>query len=161
MSGSEGHSRPAVTLREVRDADLPIFFEHQRDPETTLMVAMPARGWDEFMAHWRSKVLGDGSARVRVIVVDDQVAGNVGIWDRDGARLVGYVIGREFWGKGIATAALTEFVKGELDRPLHAHVALTNAASIRVLEKCGFVRVPGDPVRAADGVDEVVFRLEG
>jgi RimJ/RimL family protein N-acetyltransferase len=52
--------------------------------------------------------------------------------------LVGYWIGKEYWGRGIATAALQEFLTHLKMRPLHAYVAKHNKASIRVLEKCGF-----------------------
>ena len=38
-----------VVLREVVDADLPIFFAHQRDPESTRMAAFPARDHDAFL----------------------------------------------------------------------------------------------------------------
>ncbi|MFN8426694.1 MAG: GNAT family N-acetyltransferase [Anaerolineales bacterium] len=30
-------------------------------------------------------------------------AGSIGSWDMEGKREVGYWIGKEFWGKGIAT----------------------------------------------------------
>jgi RimJ/RimL family protein N-acetyltransferase len=53
-------------------------------------------------------------------------------------REVGYWLGREFWGKGIATRALVEFLKVVAERPLYARVAKHNIASFRVLEKCGF-----------------------
>jgi len=42
-------------------------------------------------------------------------------------------------------------------RPLHAYVVLSNVASIRVLEKCGFVKVgehAGD-----DGIEELLLEL--
>ena len=71
---------------------------------------------------------------------EGQVAGNVVSWDQDGKRLVGYWIGKEFWGKGLATRALSELLDELTMRPLHAYVAKTNIGSIRVLEKCGFVR---------------------
>jgi RimJ/RimL family protein N-acetyltransferase len=51
---------------------------------------------------------------------------------------VGYWLGREFWGKGIATRALEEFLQEIKTRPLYAHVAKHNIGSRRVLEKCGF-----------------------
>src|SRR5213595_3337010 len=41
-----------VTLREVAQEDLPIFFEHQLDAEATRMAAFPSRDRDAFMAHW-------------------------------------------------------------------------------------------------------------
>ena len=32
------------------------------------------------------------------------------IWEQDGRRLIGYWVGMEFWGRGLATRALAEFV---------------------------------------------------
>ena len=60
-----------------------------------------------------------------------------------GRPLVGYWIGKEYWGRGIATRALSEFLNHVTARPLHARVAKHNRASIRVLEKCGF-RICGE-----------------
>ena len=118
--------------------DLPIFFEHQRDPAANRMAAFPARDREAFMEHWTTRVLGDDTATKRTIVVDEQVVGNIVSWMSD-ERLVGYWIGREHWGKGIASRALALFVADvETRRPLHAHVARHNPASIRVLEKAGF-----------------------
>jgi RimJ/RimL family protein N-acetyltransferase len=111
---------------------------------------------EAFMAHW-AKTLANDSALTRTVVSDGEVAGNIGCWEADGHRFVGYWIGREFWGRGLATQALSELL-GVVDaRPLHAHVAKSNVASIRVLEKCGFVEVgahTGD-----DGVEELVLEL--
>lgn len=128
---------PAVTLRHVMSDDLPAFFDHQRDPEACAMALFPARDRDAFMAHWR-KVLGDETVMARTIVCDGAVAGNVVSFDQGGDREVGYWIGRAHWGKGVATAALVAFLRVERRRPLVAHVATKNAASRRVLEKCGF-----------------------
>lgn len=146
-------------LRDVRDDDLPIFFAHQQDPEASRMAAFVAREWDAFITHWRVNVLGDGRAGKQTIVVDGEVAGNVVSWDHDGGRVVGYWIGRAYWGRGIATAALTAYLAHETTRPLHAHVAAHNRGSIRVLEKCGFRR-EGDCTTGADGVTEFLFRLD-
>ena len=145
-------------LRDVREEDLPIFFEHQRDPEAHRMAAFPPRELDAFMLHWHTKVIGDSTARKRTIVVGDSVVGYVASWDAGGSRLVGYWIGQEFWGKGFATAALSEFLYEEPTRPLRAYVAVLNRGSIRVLEKCGFRRVDGMEL-GADGVEEYLFQL--
>ena len=148
-------------LRNVVEDDLRIFFEHQQDPEATSMAAFPAREWDAFMSHWRDKVLGDRANEARTILVDDHVAGYVCSWERDGRRLVGYWVGREYWGRGVARSALDEFLRThEHHRPIHAYVALSNARSIRVLEKCGFQRV-GEPTVGPDGVAEVLFLFDG
>lgn len=145
-------------LRNVTDEDLPIFFEHQRDPEALRMAAFPSRERDAFMTHWRTNVLRPENLS-RTIVMDGVVVGNIGSWEQDAMRLVGYWIGREHWGKGIATRALSEFLVLEPARPLHAWVASHNLASIRVLEKCGFHTVLNENSHAPDGVDEVLMRL--
>jgi RimJ/RimL family protein N-acetyltransferase len=64
--------------------------------------------------------------------------GHIGSWPQDGVRLVGYWLGKEHWGKGVATRAFAAFLHLVTERPLHAHVAKHNVGSIRVLEKCGF-----------------------
>jgi RimJ/RimL family protein N-acetyltransferase len=130
-------------LRDVIESDLPVFFEHQRDPEATAMADFPARDREAFDAHWE-RVLGDERNIVKTIVFEGEVAGNAVSWEQDDRQLVGYWLGREFWGKGLATHALAELVEELGRRPLYAYVAKTNAASIRVLEKCGFVRSDED-----------------
>lgn len=150
-------SHVVIRLRDVVEGDLPIFFEHQRDPVAIAMAQFPSREHDAFMEHWRTKVLGNPRSKTRTIVVAGDVAGYLGSWDADGERVVGYSIGRTYWGRGIATAALASFVADhETERPLVAHVALQNVRSLRVAEKCGFRRV-GEPVTASDGVGE--FRM--
>jgi RimJ/RimL family protein N-acetyltransferase len=153
-------SMPSVTLREVAEDDLPAFFEHQRDTEANRMAGFPSRDHDAFMEHW-TKVLGDPSVTARTVVVDGQVAGNIVSFLHDGRREIGYWIGRAFWGKGIATEALTAFLDLEPTRPLYAGVAGHNIASIRVLEKCGFVvtSANGDD-DAAGAPSEVLLVLE-
>ena len=92
-------------MRDVIESDLPIFFEHQQDPEATSMAAFPARDREAFDAHWQ-KILADDTLTTKTVIFEDRVAGNVGSWPQDGKRLVGYWIGREFWGQGLATRAL-------------------------------------------------------
>ncbi len=147
-----------VSLRDVQESDLPLFFEHQREPDANRMAAFPPREWDAFVAHWRTKVLADDSNRKQTIVVDDVVVGNVVSWTQDGLRLVGYWIGQAHWGRGIATAALREYSKLERVRPLHAFVAAHNAGSIRVLSRCGFRQV--ERTTSPEGVVELLFCLD-
>jgi RimJ/RimL family protein N-acetyltransferase len=141
-------------LRDVVESDLDAFFEHQREPEANEMAIFPARDRESFDAHWR-RILADDSLIARTIVDDGHVAGNIGSWQQDGRRLVGYWIGREFWGRGLATRALQELSQEVTERPLHAWVATSNVGSIRVLEKCGFVQVGS---RTTD-VEELLFEL--
>ena len=152
-----------VQLREVTDADLPILFEHQRDPEAARLAAFPSRDREAFMAHW-ARILADPKVTARTILLGGQVGGNIVSFERDGKTLVGYWIGREHWGKGVASRALSLFLRQVKTRPLYAHVAKANPASIRVLEKSGF-RISAEDGAGAqqliDGVEEVVLRLPG
>jgi RimJ/RimL family protein N-acetyltransferase len=137
-----------VQLREVLESDLPVFFDHQRDPEANRQANFPPRDWDAFMAHW-ANVLRDDDNLNKTILFNGRVAGNVGSYVRDGHREVGYWLGRDFWGQGIASRALAAFLADEKTRPLFAGVAQHNRASVRVLEKCGFSVVGVEP--PADG----------
>ncbi len=125
-------------LRDVVESDLDAFYEQQLDPEATRMALFPARDRPAFDQHWQ-KVLAREDAVKKTIVYEGEVAGNVLSWEHGGRRLVGYWLGREFWGKGLATRALGEFLDVVTTRPLYAWVATSNVASVRVLEKCGFV----------------------
>jgi RimJ/RimL family protein N-acetyltransferase len=115
-----------------------ISFERQQDPEARRMAVFPERDRATFAAHWR-RVLANDAATNRTVLSDGRVAGYVVSFDQDGKRLVGYWIGREFWGRGLATKALAALLEEETARSLHAWVATTNVAFMRVLEKCGFV----------------------
>jgi RimJ/RimL family protein N-acetyltransferase len=152
-----------LALREVAESDLPIFFEHQRDPDANHMAAFPARDWDAFMAHW-TKILGDDTVIKKTILFDGQVAGNIVRFEQSGEPQVGYWIGKEHWGKGIATRALSEFLGHVKARPLYAHVAKHNIASIRVLEKCGFT-ICGEGMTSSyaggEEVEEYILKFEG
>jgi RimJ/RimL family protein N-acetyltransferase len=142
----------SVQLRDVIEDDLAIFYEHQLDPDATRMAAFPPRDRERFMAHW-AKIMADETVNQKTILFDGQVAGNIVSWQQDGEQEVGYWIGREFWGKGIATSALEAFLSHVTVRPLYAHVASRNAASIRVLEKCGFTIVSQE-------TEEFILRLD-
>lgn len=148
-------------LRDVLESDLRTLFEHQLDPEATRAAGHPSREWEAFLAHWRNRVLADPANRTKAILVGGQLAGYVASWDDEGKRLIAYWIGREHWGRGVAPAAVQEFLTDhEHRRPIYAYVVLANARSIRVLEKCGFDRCDV-PAAEPDGAEELLFRLGG
>jgi len=150
MACSERRMTNEISLRDVRESDLPIFFDHQLDPEATRMAAFPSRDRDAFMAHW-AKSMAARSATFRTILFEERVAGYVVCWDDSGERKVGFWIGREHWGKGIASAALAQFLRQVTVRPLGARVAKHNVASLQVLQKCGFAISGEDRTSGADG----------
>jgi RimJ/RimL family protein N-acetyltransferase len=141
-----------VILRIVALEDLPTLFAHQADPIATELAAFPSRLYDAFMAHW-AKILSDSTVIARTIVADGEVVGNVVGFENLGRREIGYWIGREFWGRGIATAAVRQFLLIETKRPLEAAVVEHNTASMRVVTSCGFTAYGQDD-------DYVLYRLE-
>ena len=153
-------------LREVRDTDLDVLFSHWTDPEANRVAAFaPADPSDReaFDERWRRIRESDDSTAL-VIEVDGKVVGSISSWTNEGEREVTYWIGRENWGKGIATRALAEFLADvERTRPIQASTADDNVGSQRVLEKCGFRRVGvGRAFATSRGeeLDEVFFRLD-
>ena len=132
---------PDVTLREVLPGDLPAFFADQLDPEAARMAAFTAEDpsdQDAFMARW-AKIMADESMVKRTVLYDGDVAGHIVRFERSGDPEITYWIDRALWGRGIATAALTQFLGEVRERPLYARAAKDNLASLRVLETCGFV----------------------
>lgn len=136
-----------VGLREVQAEDLPLFFEHQLDPEAKFMAAFTAQDPTDqraFMAHW-TRILGDATITIRTILIEGQVAGSVSSYEETaGHPEVTYWLGKPYWGKGIATAALRALLAQVTTRPIYARVAKDNRASLRVLEKCGFTIIDED-----------------
>jgi RimJ/RimL family protein N-acetyltransferase len=150
-----------VILREVREEDLPIFFEHQLDPDGRRMAAFPGRDdRDQFMAHWK-KCLSDKTGVLNTIEADAQVVGNMVYWVEADKGKIGYWIGKDYWGKGIASAALAQFLPKIPTRPVYAWVVKHNLASIRVLQKCGFQLDGEDSYPSSDGtiVEELIMKL--
>jgi RimJ/RimL family protein N-acetyltransferase len=146
-------------LRDVAESDLDALFAQQADPDSSSMAAVPSRDRAAFDAHWR-RILADEDTVVRVIDVDGAAAGHVLSWPSEGRRYIGYWVARGYWGRGLATAALAELLTELRERPLHALVSTDNVASIRVLEKCGFVDIgPADDRLADEGVPGLLYEL--
>ncbi len=83
----------------------------------------------------------DGEA-VFAITLDDTLIGACGVDPRDGGPEIGYWLGVPYWGQGYATEAVRAVIDhafGELrHEALQAGARVSNPASRRVLEKCGF-----------------------
>lgn len=154
-----------LLLRDVKEEDLPLFFEQQLDPTANYMAAFTAKDPTDrsaFDAHWL-RILGDDTILNKTIVFDGQVVGNIATFEQFGEREISYWIGKEFWGRGIATRALAAFLGYIETRPLYARAAKDNIASIRVLQKCGFT-ITGEDKGFANGrseeTEEYILTLE-
>jgi RimJ/RimL family protein N-acetyltransferase len=160
----DDHAPGDVRLRDVMESDLDVFFEYQLDPVACHMVAFTVEDPADraaFDARWE-RILADDSVMEKTILVDGQVAGRVASFEQFGEPSVGYWLDRQFWGRGIATRALLQFLTLIETRPLYARAAKDNIGSIRVLEKCGFTRHGEDKgyahARGAE-IEEVILIL--
>jgi RimJ/RimL family protein N-acetyltransferase len=129
-----------LVLRNVVESDLAIFFDQQRDPDASHMVAFISRDpsdWDSLLTRW-TRILTDPTVTMKTIVYGG-VVGAVGSFEWEGEPQVTYWLGKEQWGKGLLPRALAEFLRHLKRRPLYASAAGDNVASIRVLQKCGFI----------------------
>lgn len=119
---------------------------------------------------WLSFIYGKEPCTHFAIEVDGMAIGGIGVIPLEGvfARTgeFGYWLGEPYWGRGIATAAARAmaahaFANFSLER-LEAAVFEWNPASMRVLEKVGFVR-EGVLKRSAfkDGqlIDRVMYAI--
>ena len=116
---------------------------------------------EAFEAHW-AKILGDNTVTIRTILFQGHVAGHVASFERCGDLEVTYWIGRQYWGQGIATQALADFLQLQQTRPIYARAANDNIASFRVLEKCGFAACGQDKGFAnarSQEIEETIFKL--
>lgn len=127
-----------VRLRPVEQSDLPRIYLMQLDPESNRMAVTIPRSRDAFDSHW-AKSLDDPRITTWVILVGDELVGYISQFPVDDRNHVGYWIDRAYWGMGIASRALHLLLAEVAERPLIATVATSNGASLRVLQKCGFV----------------------
>lgn len=127
-----------VRLRPVEPGDLPRMYEMQLDPDSNRMAVTIPRTRETFDAHW-AKVLDDHLNTTRAVLLDGVMVGYISCFPLDGGDHVGYWIDRVYWGKGVASRALSLLLQEVTKRPLVASAATSNGASLRVLQKCGFV----------------------
>ena len=96
-----------------------------------------------FLAH----ALVDAHERKYAIEINGEACGGIGLHpgqlvERHSAE-IGYWLGRAYWGEGVATAALRALIPHALRElslyRLQARVFDGNLASMKLLERCGFV----------------------
>ena len=153
----------AIQLRDVIASDFLVFFEHQRDVVAARMAAFGTKDHDatELAARWKRSLEAGTTARM-AIVLDGTVVGFVATFLYERKLQVTYWIARSHWGRGVATAALEGLLESVTTRPIFASAAKDNVASLRVLEKCGFVVRGSEKAFASargEDVEEVFLEL--
>ena len=154
-----------LELRRTQPSDLDTLFDFQADDEAGYMAAFvnPSSWKDKeaYIAKWE-KLLNDNTINSWTILHDGAVAGSVGTWMMDGEPQITYGIGKQFWGRGLATTAVELFLEKADIRPLYGRAAADNIRSIKILEKAGFKKTGTDRAFAAarnEEIEEVIFRL--
>ena len=131
-----------LTLRSARPDDLEAMHAVLSDPRATRWWSTPPHDSLEQTAAWLDSMIANGPDHPDfVIELDGLVIGKAGFW-----RLpeVGYILHPDHWGQGLAGEAVAAaidhvFAARDLD-DLTADVDPDNAASIRLLERLGFIQ---------------------
>jgi ribosomal-protein-alanine N-acetyltransferase len=165
ISKTNAMTKNKITLIETEKDDLNTFFQFQLDEEANYLAAFTPKNPHDKIAYIEkyTKHLADPTIRMRTIKVNGVIAGSIAKFIMENEAELTYWIDRKFWGQGIATAALTDFLKIEQSRPIRGRVAFDNYGSQKVLEKCGFVKIGKDKgfanARQAE-IEEFIYKLE-
>lgn len=139
-------SNGKIILRKTEIEDLELFFIFQLDYDANYLAAFTSKDPTDKTAYLEkyTKLLNDRTINMRTIIVDNVIAGSIAKFEMEGKAEITYWIDKKFWGKGVATKALEDFLIIENRRPIFGRVAFDNFASQKVLEKCGFVKIGKD-----------------
>jgi RimJ/RimL family protein N-acetyltransferase len=154
-----------IALRLIEDGDLDALFEQSRDPEGVWMAAFTPENPEDrnaFDAHM-ARVRNSPGITMRAVICDGHLAGSIASFPAEGHAEVTYWIDRAVWGQGIATRALALLLELVTARPVYARAASDNAASLRVLQKCGFKPIGTEKSFAAarnEEIEETILRLD-
>lgn len=153
-----------ITLTKTEKEDLELFFQFQLDKEANYLAAFTSKDSNDKTAYIEkySKFLSDPEKNLRTIRVNNEIAGSISKFILEKEAEITYWIDRKFWGQGIATAALQNFLKIEKIRPIFGRVAFDNYGSQKVLEKSGFIKIGKDKGFAnarQEEIEEYIYKL--
>jgi ribosomal-protein-alanine N-acetyltransferase len=141
---------PGALLRPWKKEDAPTLARHADNPRVSACMRdlFPSPYTIDDAHRFIATASGTASALMLAIEVQGEAAGGSGIHPLEdvyhGTAEIGYWLAEPFWGKGIATDAVRAIVPVAFDMPgivrIQAGIFANNPASMRVLEKCGFVR---------------------
>jgi len=153
-----------IKLRPTEITDLDTLFQFQLDKEGGYLAAFMPKDPTDKTAYINkySKLLDDPTVNNQTIILDNTIVGSIAKFVIQGDTEITYWIDRKFWGQGIATTALSDFLKIEQARPIFGRVAFDNFGSQKVLEKCGFDKVGSDKGFAnarQTEIEEFIYKL--
>ncbi|WP_343744334.1 GNAT family N-acetyltransferase [Chitinophaga sp.] len=158
------NNKHEITLRKTVVADLEHLFIFQLDEEGGYLAAFMPKNHTDKQAYLQkyTKFLSEPTINMCTILVDNIIAGSVSKFEMDGDAEITYWIDKKFWGKGVGTQALRDFLTLEGARPIFGRVAFDNIGSQRVLEKCGFTKIGTDRGFAnarQTEIEEFIYKL--
>lgn len=153
-----------ISLRPSIESDLEVFFVNQSDEEANYLAAFTAKDPNDkeaYLNKWK-RLLKEETINMQTILVENEVVGCVVKFVMEGEAEITYAIGKKYWGKGLTTKAVEDFLDIEKTRPIYGRVAYDNFGSQRVLEKTGFEKIGKDKGFAnARGkeIEEFIYKL--
>ena len=153
-----------VKLRKTEKSDLELLFQFQLDKEANHLAAFTSKDPTDKEAYFEkfTRLLSDPTINMQTVKVNDEIAGSIAKFIVENNAEITYWIDRKFWGKGITTAALKDFLKMEHTRPIYGRTAFDNYGSQKVLEKCGFIKIGKDKGFAnarQTEIEEYIYKL--
>ncbi|MCP1301259.1 GNAT family N-acetyltransferase [Chryseobacterium sp. S0630] len=154
-----------IKLRPTVVDDLETLFQFQLDDEANHLAAFTSKDSANKKAYIAkfTKLLADPTINNQTIIAGTVIVGSIAKFIMEGDAEITYWIDKNFWGKGIATNALKDFLVLETTRPLFGRVAFDNLGSQKVLKKCGFVKIGTDKGFAnarQTEIEEFIYRLD-
>ena len=132
-----------ITLRAFKLSDARRVAELAGDAEIARWTAnIPHPYYESDAQQWIQRMAADSERFPFAVESDGDLVGCISFWPyRDQCVEVGYWIGRNYWGNGIASRALNIMIAEQLPGDITHIVAKTmahNTGSQSVLVKCGF-----------------------
>lgn len=136
----------SIEIKKTNNADLETLFDFQLDDESNYLAAFTSKDPSDKHAYLErySKLLSVNTVNMKTIYLNRKIVGSIAKFEMEGDAEITYWIGKEFWGMGIATNVLNQFLKIEKMRPIYGRVAFDNFGSKKVLERCGFKKIGTD-----------------
>ncbi len=154
-----------IKLKPTKVSDLDILFQFQLDKEGGYLAAFMPKDPTDKSAYLskHKKLIADPTVNIQTILFDNIIVGSIAKFVMEGDTEITYWIDRNYWGQGIATKALKEFLSIETSRPIFGRVAFDNFGSQKILEKCGFVKIRADKGFAnarQTEIEEFIYKLD-
>lgn len=154
-----------IKLRPTVAEDLDTLFLFQLDDEANHLAAFTSKdsmNREAYIAKF-TRLLADPTVNNQTIMAGNAIVGSIAKFIMEGDAEITYWIDKPFWGKGVATKALKDFLAIETTRPIFGRVAFDNPGSQKVLEKCGFIKIGTDKgfanARQME-IEEFIYRLD-